>query len=548
MHLANSGSLAFIIIMILGGTGLLVTAFILRHKLMSGLLKNDQLNRLTSGYRPGYRLLRLVLLALALLLFGLVLLDPRWGSRDSSMEMDGIDIVFVMDISRSMLTPDVLPNRLDRSKQHAAQLITQLLGNRIALAAFAGYGFKVIPLTTDIQAALNFLEELSTDMIDMQGSNMEDALTHALELFEKDTLTHKAVILISDGEDLGSSPMPQVKKLKENGITLFTIGIGTRAGGVIPLLDQNGEVVGTLQDDKGREVVSHLNEELLSELARMTGGFYLYDGDNNLQQLLDRLDRIKTSPFGTNIYEIMEPQYQFFLLAGLLLLLISIFFPETHPRLRQSGWGIVLLMLLSSCSTNPAQASRLFKSKKYEAAIQIYRELILRDPYNEKLLFNEGNCHLMLTNTDQAVFSFSRITNSPDNLIKYSSKYQLGQAHLMAGEYSKALAQYRQILDRIDPKSPLYSYARDSFIFIKQLQNQKQQQQSQSSQSNQSSEPPPPSEGDQQDKKPQDSAQDNPVQPSDIENLLNLIEQEEKKHLSQKDKPKGNILPPQQKW
>ncbi len=564
MHLANIQNWFWVILFVISGIFFILLAFYRKTALLKQLFQGKQRQEFSSDYNPFFRMMRQLFLIVSILIIGFVLMDPRWGSKDTSVEMEGIDMVIVMDISRSMETPDVQPNRLEKAKLYSYQLITQMLGNRVGLAAFAGYGFKVIPLTTDIQAALNFLEELNTDMIDVQGSNIEDALKNAGELFEKDTLTHKVVILFSDGEDIENSPMKEVNKLKENGIVLFTVGIGTRNGGTIPLLNQQGEVIDTLKDDKGKEVISQLNEELLTGMAEKTGGFYIYGDTSSLNTLVQRLNKIKKSPFGTNVFEVMEPQYQLFLLMAVLLMLTYFLFPEKKSWGKTAAAFLFLTLLnLSSCALPLNEAKHLFHEKQYQQALQIYQKQIVQDPYNERLLFNEGNCYLMLSNFQQEVYSFVRLTNSPELAVKLASKYQLGQAYFLGKEYENSLINHKWLLDHLDPKSSLFGYARDTFVFIKQMQKQNQNQ----SQTNQNKDQNQSENNDQKDKKnnqnqdqdknqdkqqdkqqSQSAQQQQPVQPSDVENLLNLIEQEEKKHLSQKDKPKGNFVPNQQKW
>ncbi len=562
MHFVNSQLWLIILLILISVISLILYAMFKKKAILNTLFSDAQRKRLLSGFNPLMRNVRVIALCLALFFLALVLLDPRWGSKNTEFEMEGIDIVFVLDISRSMTTPDVMPTRLDAAKDYSRQMITQLLGNRMGLAAFAGYGFKVIPLTTDVNAALNFLDELSTDMIDIQGSNIEDALKKAEELFETDTLTHKVIVLFSDGEDMENSPKKQVKQLKEKGIVLYTLGMGTAQGGAIPLLNEEGQVVDYLKDDKGQEVLSRLDQKLLTDIARTTGGRYYPGNESSVADLSAHLKKVKGTPFGTNMYEMMQPQYQYFLLISILFLLIFIFLPENSIKKKpvlKVLTSVLILLILNSCSHTVKQAQKAYQNGQFDQALKIYQEEITKKPEDELLRFNEANCYFQLSNYNRAIFNYAGLTNSEKPVIRYHALYNMGHSLAASQDYESAVLSYKRILDEVKSDQEVYKRALQTYVYIKQMQNSSQNQQnqqgSQDKQDNQQDEQQDQDKNKDQDQNQQDKKQEQqaqkqqkPVSPDEIENLLNLIEQEEKKHLSKKDKPQGNIMPSQQKW
>ncbi len=302
MHLANGSIWSWILIFVSIITAIIIYSYFRKKNLINKLFSKSQQNLLLSNLSQPARAVKIISLILALFFICFAVLDPRWGTKSVQATIEGIDVVFVLDISKSMTTPDVVPNRLEVSKKLSSQLMSLLLGNRIGITAFAGYAFNIIPLTTDINASSVFLNELTTDMIDVQGTNLEDAIKKAMELFEKDTLTHKAIVIFTDGEDYEFSPLNQVQLAKEKGITIFTVGIGTPNGGQIPLYDDKGNIIDYLKKD-GKTVTSRLNEALLTKISEETKGFYISGNENSMISLAKRLDEIKKSRFGSNIYE-----------------------------------------------------------------------------------------------------------------------------------------------------------------------------------------------------------------------------------------------------
>lgn len=572
MHLVNSKSAILVLVIFAALTALIVLGQVRRRRLVRSIFSDNQRDLLLANYSPAMRAIRLTALALALFLVSFALLDPRWGTKSTEKEMDGIDVVLLMDISASMDTPDVAPSRLGYAQKLSQQLLSLLIGNRIGLAAFAGFGFKVIPLTMDLDAATIFLNELSTGMIDEQGTNLEDALKQAIELFQKDTLTHKVIVMMTDGEDSETDPMSQVKIAKENGITIFTVGIGTPAGGEIPILDEHGNPAGFLED-RGQKVVSKLNEALLTRIAAETGGAYYAGSEDSIIKLAQQLDQIKKSRFGTNMYEFMEPQYQYFLLMALLLLFVFMFLPDRRVRVpsavsKGAGAVMVLAALFLPATMHASDASEgvlAYRRSDFKTAVEDFRKAILRRPNDQRLRYNEAGSYYGSQDYRHAVEDFSALIGSRRDDLRERSLFNLGNSFYKMQNLPAALNAYRQVIDSADPSSFLYQKAVNNYMLAKQQlqqqqqnqnqtnQNQQQQQQNQN-QTNQNQQQQQQNQTNQNQQQQQSQSQTNrqaqpqPVSPSDVESLLNLIAEEEKQHLSEEQRRQGLMIVPRHRW
>lgn len=563
MHLANTEIWIIIVAVLMLLIGLIIWIHFRKKYYVNRIFSKQQQKLLLANYNKTFRIIRIIVLILTLLFVSFAILDPRWGSKTTNKQMEGIDIVLVTDISQSMLTPDLHPNRLEYSKLLSKQLMSLLLGNRIGLVGFAGFAFPVIPLTTDINAAMLFLDELSTDMIDVQGTNLEDAIKQAIALFEKNVMTHKAIIIMTDGEDNEFAPDKQARIARENGITIFTIGIGTDSGGKIPIKDEKGNIISYLMSRDGKIVTSKLNKKLLSKIAEVTGGFYIHGNETTIIKLAKHIYTIKKSRFGSNIYEYMEPQYQYFLLIAILLLLIYVWLPERKLNINSLNIGrlsMVLIMIFLSSNIYASDASDgvgEYRKENFTNALRLFQKSIVRKPDNKKLRYNEANTYYKLNKHDRAIASYISLTNSKNKTVCSKSLYNLGNTYLKNKDIKNALQAYKKVLNTEKPDSPIFKKALNNFIYAKKVAKQQQQQQQQQQQNNKQNQKQQNQQNQQQqnDKnkkqnqnQQQQQQQQKPISPSQIDNLLNLIEAEEKKHLAEKEKHKGFRIFTKQKW
>ncbi|RZJ72401.1 VWA domain-containing protein [Flavobacterium sp.] len=270
-------------------------------------------------------------LALACLTIGLV--NPKIGTKTETVKREGIDIVFAIDVSKSMLAEDVAPNRIEKSKQIVSQLINNLAGDRVGIVAYAGSAFPVLPITTDYAAAKMFLQSMDTDMVSSQGTALDQAIEISSSYFDKDDKgTSKMIILISDGEDHEGGADDVAEDAKKDGIKIITIGVGSEKGGPIPL-KVDGQNTGFKRDSNGEVVVTKRNSESLKALAKNSKGYV--DGNNTkevVEYVKKSLENIERNEFESEQFTDFNSQFQWFIGIAFALLAIDVFLLDKKTK------------------------------------------------------------------------------------------------------------------------------------------------------------------------------------------------------------------------
>lgn len=281
--------------------------------------------RMAGTVRSGVRVWRSVARLTALALLIVAAARPQWGASEVELEQSGIDLVVALDISRSMLAEDLRPNRLERAKAEIADLVESLDGDRVGLVFFAGGAFPQCPLTVDYAAARLFLSQAEPSMISSQGTDMGAALTTALELFPAEGGRSRIVLVVTDGEDFGEGLDQALDQLREAGVVLYAVGIGTAEGAPIPDLDDAGVRRGFVRDRDGQVVISRLQEGPLLELARATEGMYARTGSAGLdvERLRAELRAMEGSTLRTQRVVSYQDRFTHPLIAALILLLLE---------------------------------------------------------------------------------------------------------------------------------------------------------------------------------------------------------------------------------
>lgn len=293
----------------------------------------DLVKKLIPEYSGFKSILKFLLVVLGLSAIIIAIANPRLGTKMETIKRDGIDIVFALDVSKSMLAEDVAPNRLEKSKQIINQIINNLQGDRIGLIAYAGSAYPILPMTSDYSIGKMYLQNANTNMLSSQGTALNQAINQAINFFDDDQQS-KLLILISDGEDHGDDSKEALEIAKEKGIKIVTISVGTTKGGQIPI-KENGKVLAYKKDSNGEIVVTKMNAESLKLIAEATKGKYL-DGNNtksvvdNLQTVLNSIEKNESE---TQQIAEFKSQYQWFLGLGFLLLFIDLLMFE-----RKTAW------------------------------------------------------------------------------------------------------------------------------------------------------------------------------------------------------------------
>ena len=265
---------------------------------------------------------------------------PQFGQQEKTVKRQGIEVMVALDISNSMLAEDVAPNRLDRAKQMLSKMIDNMVDDKVGLVVFAGEAFTQLPITCDYVSAKMFLNTITPNLIQTQGTAIGTALQTAITSFgAQESDAGRAIILITDGENHEDDAIAAAKKAQELGIQVFVIGIGKPEGAPIPKPGTNDY----FKDRSGQVVVSRLNEEMCQQIAQAGSGIYVRCDNTNtaMRALQQELDRIATTDLETTVYADYNEQYQSFVLIALLLLVIEFFIlsRKNHRLTRMDLFG-----------------------------------------------------------------------------------------------------------------------------------------------------------------------------------------------------------------
>ena len=274
----------------------------------------------------------LILLSVGFLV--LALARPQFGTRVETITSEGQDVMVALDVSRSMLAEDVAPNRLERARLEIMRILQRLDGDRIGFVAFAGNAFVQSPLTVDYGAATLFLNAMSPDLIPIQGTNLGEALTVALDAFEEGTRDHRVLIVVTDGEDHEGQIDGALERALDQGVQIHTVGIGSLEGVPIPEFDASGVRSGFIRDDEGAVVTTQLDESTLERVAQATGGRYFpaLGPGANLDPLIEEIMGREGRELEAREITQFDEQFQIFLGFALVLLLAEGLIPERRRK------------------------------------------------------------------------------------------------------------------------------------------------------------------------------------------------------------------------
>ena len=295
---------------------------------------DSELLEVISPNRSNFKLnLKLIIECLAILFLSIGLANPKIGTELKSINREGVDIVFAIDVSKSMLAEDVAPNRLLRSKRIISEIINSLSSDRVGIVAYAAQAIPQVPLTTDFAAVKNFLQIIDTDMLSSQGTSIDSALNLSANFFDQNSETNRVLILLSDGEDHDDIPESIISLIIENNINFISIGVGQDSGSTIPI-KVNGRIDSYKKDNNGEVVITKRNSEILKKIASSSGGEYI-DGnitEEALEYVKAKLDKIDKSEFETSQFVEYKQQFQIFILIALLFIIVDIFIFQTKTK------------------------------------------------------------------------------------------------------------------------------------------------------------------------------------------------------------------------
>jgi Ca-activated chloride channel family protein len=426
------------------------------------------------------RALRFGLILLALAFAIVALAKPRWGYIYQDVKRRGLDLLIAVDTSRSMLSNDVAPNRLERVKLATQDLISELNGDRAGLIAFAGRAFLQAPLTIDYDAAVESINDLDTKTIPEGGTNISEAIALAVKTFGQSAMGNRALIIFTDGEELSGDAVKEAKKAADAGVKIFTVGVGTPQGSLIPV--ENGFV----KDTQGQVVKSKLDENRLREIATATGGIYLHleNGPQTMRQLYrDGLAKLQAAEIDARLSHQPIERYPWPLGAAIVALITSLFINDRKhsrrgPIARPVGLATATaVIILTGNIFGAAPGIDAYEQKKYDEALKQFESTLAQHPENravDRMQFDTGAAAYKLRDYDKALQAFSQALLSRDTGLQSKGHYNLGNTLYERGEtkqgdeakiadWTNALRHYEETM-KLDPKD---RQAKENYEFVK---------------------------------------------------------------------------------
>jgi len=289
--------------------------------------------RLLPEYSGTRQIFKFILWSIAWMLIVIGMSDPQTGSKLEKIKRKGVDMVFALDVSNSMMAQDITPNRLERAKQAIIHLLGKLENDRVGLITFAGKAYVQMPLTTDYSATRLFLSNINPGMIPVQGTAIGDAIETSASSFGN-TKQSKAIIIITDGENFEDDATGAARSAASKGIRVYTIGIGLPEGAPIPMYSGSTQI-GYKKDASGATVITRLNESMLQEIAKAGKGIFVRanNSQSGVQEVFDQINKLEKSEYSEAYFSDYEDRFQFFILAALILILSEVLIADRKGRL-----------------------------------------------------------------------------------------------------------------------------------------------------------------------------------------------------------------------
>jgi len=321
--------LLFVILVLIG---FFIWVWQLKQSALRRFAELDLIKKLTPTVSLTLQVWKWALFLLGFLFLIFALVRPLWGVKMEMGERKGVDIIFALDVSKSMLARDITPNRLDRAKHEIGKFIDLLKGDRVGIIVFAGESYVQCPLTLDYGAAHMFLDVISTDWIQIQGTALADAIRQGTKAFRSQLKKHKVLVILSDGEDHQGDTEKAARDAAKEGVVIYTIGVGSESGVPIPLTKGTNNVV-YKKDKEGNLVMTRLNPVHLEKAALETKGKYFHGGTNlDLSVIYQEIAKMEKKEFGPgNLANYME-RYQLPLFIALMLFVLEFLLPERLRR------------------------------------------------------------------------------------------------------------------------------------------------------------------------------------------------------------------------
>lgn len=482
----------------------------------------------------------LVLLAFVIVVIGAG--NPQKPGAMENVQRKGVDVMFVLDVSKSMLAQDVKPSRLDKAKQLLLLLTEKLENDRIGLVLFAGRSYLQMPLTSDHGAARMYIQQASPDAVPTQGTVIAEALKMANAAFNSKERKYKSILLVSDGEDHDPDALKTAKDLARDGVMINTVGIGSPDGS--PIIDPaTGE---TKKDEQGNTVISKLNEAELQQLADGTNGQYirLDNVDDALITMTQQLDSAEKKSMSDAEFIDYISYFQWFMGAAFVLLLAEAFLSERRREKKAATAAVpvraalVLLAVLAAVVPAAAQngnaqlrsGNRYYKKKELDKSLQQYQSAVRQAPTNPTANYNLGNAQFRKNNYDEAARSYdASVQHTQDKGLQEKGYYNKGVAMIKQKKLQESIDAWKQALKLNAADADARENLEKALIQLKQQQQQQQQNNQKKDQKDKKDD----KKDEKKDQEKQQQQQEQPKpQPSrlnkqQVEQLLKALEQKE---------------------
>lgn len=492
-------------------------SFRLRRRKLEKLISSSLRPRLTQQFSRSKAILRSLFL-IGFFFFGiLAAARPQWGTKLETVRRHGVDLIAALDVSYSMNTEDIAPNRLEKAKGEIRHLIEKSEGDRIGLVTFSRAAVVQCPLTLDQGAIELFLDVAGAGMIPQPGTSLSSAIETATSAFIEKERKYKVIVLFTDGEDLEGQVDAAVRKAKEAGVVIYAVGIGTPQGKPIPIRDSKGDVVEYRKDPEGRVVVSSLDERSLAEIASQTGGRYFRatTSGNEIGALAGDIAGLDKKELESKLFQNYEDQFQYPLAIAILFLIGESWISERRKSgrtwtdklkqlktMRDSAIApFILLALVSipvpmgraeSIASKNNKGNRLYEKGNYEEAEKAYLSAQGNDAGRPEVLYNLGNSLIKQKKYKEGEQALSQAIGRGNKQIKERGWYNTGNTLFSMGNYKDSAAAYIEAL-KLNPADKDAKHNLElALLQLKQQEQQKsqkdQQQNSQSSNREKSSE------------------------------------------------------------
>lgn len=481
------------------------------------------LGKLCANVSGERRAVKKILVIAAIFCCFLALARPQYGSKWVEVKRKGIDILFAVDTSNSMLAEDIRPNRLQRAKFAILDFVGQLEGDRVGLMPFAGSAYLMCPLTIDYGAFESSLDSLDTAIIPKGGTDLAAAIREAESVLSNEA-NHKILVFITDGENLQGDAVQAAEDAAEKGMTIYTVGVGTSEGELIPL-SRNGKT-GFIKDKSGKFVTSHLDETALTQIAEATGGLYVPLGTNaeGLQTIYqEKLSLIPKEELAEKRHKVPLERFVWPLGAAIILLMMEfvvsgrrsgrnfkIPFIKTAGRRDKTITALLLFFLLFPVTqyANASIGEDAYRKGDFLTASEFYDDLLTSSPEDATLHYNYGTAAYKNNMFEEAAKAFTEALKSDDLDLQEEAYFNRGNSLFQRGKETMqtdsqhTMEMWQQAVDSFDGALQLNSLNDDARfnkeLVQRKLEELKQQQENQDKQDKQDQE------GDQKQDKEQD--------------------------------------------